>query len=201
MKLRISVCGLVAALLASGCGAGGKVAPEFTSGSQGPRIAEDVRHGYSVVLPAGWYRARRNLTPQLVDPRELLSVATYPLRYRRRARCRITGCPTPALNGFRATDILVSIQERVRARPATADVAIELTPRQTGLGAGPRGCTRGRVAWYAFENFAEAGRSLYVFAVVGERAPARARRDLKRLLRSLRFSPRGGPIRPHNAAQ
>ena len=154
-----------------------------------------------MVLPAGWYRARRNLTPQLVDPREILSVATYPLRYRRRARCRIMGCPTPALNGFRATDILVSIQERVRARPTTADVAIDLKPRQTGLAAGPRSCTRRRVAWYAFEDFAAAGRSLYVFAVVGERAPARARRDLKRLLRSLRFSPRGGPARSLTAAE
>jgi hypothetical protein len=167
------------------------VAPESASGSQGPRIAEDVRHGYSVVLPAGWYRARRNLTPQLVDPREILSAATYPLRYQRRASCRIAGCPTPALNGFRATDILVSIQERVNARPTTADVAIDLQPRQTGLGAGPRGCARGRVAWYAFDNFAEAGRSLYVFVVMGERAPASRREDLERLLRSLRFSPRG----------
>ena len=201
MKLGTSVCGLVAALLVGGCGANGAVAPEFTSGGQGPRIPEEVRDGYSVVLPAGWYRARRNLTPQLVDPREILSVATYPLRYQRRARCRIPGCPTPALNGFRATDILVSIQERVHARPRTADVAIELTPRRTGLAAGPRGCARGRVAWYAFDDFAEAGRTLYVFAVVGERAPARARGDLSRLLRLLRFSPRGGPARYHRAAE
>jgi hypothetical protein len=151
----------------------------------------DVRHGYSVTLPAGWYRARRNLTPQLVDPREILSVATYPLRYRRGERCRIPGCPTPALNGFRATDILMSIQERVHARRTNGDVAIDLERRQAGLGAGAGSCTRGRVAWYAFEAFAEAGRSLYVLVVVGKRAPARARADLKRLLGSLRFSPTG----------
>jgi hypothetical protein len=177
------------------------VAPESTSRNPGKRIAEDLRHGYTVVLPAGWYQARRNLTPQLVDPREILSVATYPLRYQRRARCRITGCPTPALNGFRATDILVSIQERVQARPATADVAIDLKPRRTGLGTGPRSCTRGRVTWYAIDDFAEAGRSLYVFVVMGERAPARARGDLERLLHSLRFSPRGGPARSLKLAE
>jgi len=185
---------LVAAVFATGCGASATVAPEFESGSQGPRIT-DVRHGYSVALPAGWYWARRNLTPQLLEPREILSVATYPLRYRRRARCRIPGCPTPALNGFRATDILMSIQERVHARTTTEDVAIDLHRRQAGLGAGPGNCTRGRVAWYAFEAFAEAGRSLYVLVVVGKRAPARARADLKRLLGSLRFSPRGGAAR------
>lgn len=194
MTLRKCVWGLVAAVLATGCGATGPVAPDFKSGSQGPRIT-DVRHGYSVALPAGWYRARRNLTPQLLDPREILSVATYPLRYERRARCRIPGCPTPALNGFRATDILMSIQERVHARTATEDVAIDLERRQAGLGAGPGSCTRGRVAWYAFEAFAEAGRSLYVLVVVGKRAPARAGADLKRLLGSLRFGPRDGAAR------
>jgi hypothetical protein len=188
VKLRTLACGLVAAVLATGCGDARTAAPEFKSGSQGSRIT-DVRHGYSVALPAGWYRARRNLTPQLVEPREILSVATYPLRYMRRARCRIPGCPTPALNGFRATDILMSIQERVHARTTAEDVAIDLKRRQTDRG-GTGNCTRGRVAWYAFEAFAEAGRSLYVLVVVGKRAPARARADLRRLLRSLRFSVR-----------
>jgi hypothetical protein len=194
VKLRKVAWGLVATVLTTGCGAAGTVAPEFKSGSQSRRIT-DVRHGYSVALPAGWYRARRNLTPQLVDPREILSVATYPLRYKRQARCRIPGCPTPALNGFRSTDILMSIQERVHARTATEAVPIDLERRQAGLGAGAGSCTRGRVAWYAFEAFAEAGRNLYVLVVVGKRAPARTRADLKRLLGSLRFSPRGRAAR------
>jgi hypothetical protein len=193
VKFRRLACGLVAAVLASGCGAARTVAPEFESGGEGTRIT-NARHGYSVALPAGWHRAGRNLTPQLMDPREILSVATYPLRYTRRARCRIPGCPTPALNGFRATDILMSIQERLHARTATEDVAIDLERRQAGLGAGPGSCTRGRIAWYAFEAFAEAGRSLYVLVVVGKRAPATARADLKRVLGSLRFSPRGGSM-------
>jgi hypothetical protein len=88
----------------------------------------------------------------------------------------------------------MSIQERVHARTTTEDVPIDLERRQ-GLGAGAASCTRGRVAWYAFEAFAEAGRSLYVLVVVGKRAPARARADLKRLLGSLRFSPRGAAAR------
>lgn len=201
MKVRTPLCGLIAGVVATGCGAGGAVAPQFTSGSQGPRVTEDVSHGYSLVLPAGWHRARRNLTPQLLDPREILSVATYPLRYQHRARCRIPGCPTPALNGFRATDILLSIQERPRTRPTTENIAIDLEPRQTPLRAGRRSCTRGRVAWYAFNAFAQAGRNLYVFAVVGKRAPASARGDLKRLLRSLRFNPRGGTARSPEPAE
>jgi hypothetical protein len=182
---------LVAPVLATGCGAAGTVAPELKSGSQGLRIT-DVRHGYSLALPAGWHRAGRNLTPELLDPREILSVATYPLRYKRRARCRIPGCPTPALNGFRATDILMSIQERLHATTETEDVAIDLERREVVMAGRPASCARARVAWYAFEAFAEARRSLYVLVVVGKRAPATARADLKRLLGSLRFSPRGG---------
>jgi hypothetical protein len=181
---------LVAAVFVTGCGATGTVAPELGSGNEGSRIT-DARYGYSAALPAGWFRARRNLTPKLLEPREILSVATYPLRYRRRARCGIPGCPTPALNGFRATDILMSIQERVHARPATEDVAIDLQRQQAGLG-GTGDCTRGRVAWYAFESSAEAGRNLYVLVVVGTDAPATVRADLRRVLDSLSVSPRGG---------
>ena len=183
----MSLCGLIAGVVATGCGAGATVVPEVRPGSQAPRMIEDVRHDYSVALPAGWHRARRNLTPQLTEPREILSVATYPLRYKRRARCGIGGCPTPALNGFQATDILVSIQERMHSKPASEDVAIDLRRRQRVLGADPRSCPGDRVAWYAFESFAQAGRNLYVLAVVGKRAPARARAELRRLLRSLRF--------------
>jgi hypothetical protein len=124
-----------------------------------------------------------------VEPREILSVATYPLRYERRASCRIPGCPTPALNGFRATDMLISIQERVHARPTAEDIPIHLRRQQAGLGGGAANCTHGRVAWYAFEAFAEAGRSFYVLAVVGKRTPAGERADLRRLLDSLHFSP------------
>jgi hypothetical protein len=80
----------------------------------------------------------------------------------------------------------VSIQERRHARPTAKDVPIDLNPRE----AGAHGCIRGRVAWYAFDYFVAGGRSLYVFVVMGERASARVRRELDRVLNSLRFTPR-----------
>ena len=174
-------CMVVAAVLVAGIGATAIAEPEGSPATQSARVAESPRHGLTVTLPDGWHRARRNLTPQLQDPREILSVATYPLRYRRGARCRISGCPTPALNGFRATDILLSVQQRRRARPAAEDVPLDLRPQEAELD----GCTRGRVAWYAFDHFVVAGRTSYAFVVVGERAPLTARRDLRRILRSL----------------
>lgn len=193
MGMRPPAAGSIALGLVLAAAAGAVAAVGTEASSEAPRTVEDHRRGYSVALPAGWDRARRNLTPQLVEPREILSVATYPLPYRRRARCGIPGCPTPALNGFRANDVLVSIQERVQARPARKDVPIDLNPRDVDYSAGPGSCTRGKVEWYAFDFFAAGGRSFYAFVVVGERAPASARRDLRRVLDSLRFAPRDGP--------
>src|SRR3954466_8073987 len=60
----------------------------------------DARHGLSVDLPPGWHRAPGNLTPSLVEPREILSVRSYRLRYKRRSRCGLPGSPLPALDAF-----------------------------------------------------------------------------------------------------
>lgn len=57
----------------------------------------------------------------------------------------------------------------------------------------PRGakpCTRGRVGWMAFDGFTDAGRNFYVFAAVGTRVSAPTRRELQRVVDSLRFEPR-----------
>jgi hypothetical protein len=32
-----------------------------------------------VSVPAGWSRAQQSLTPHVLDPREILTVATFPL--------------------------------------------------------------------------------------------------------------------------
>lgn len=185
MKLRTSAYALAAAVLAAGCGATGTVAQERERAAEAARI-NDAQRGFSLTLPAGWHRAGSNLTPQLTEPREILTVATYPLRYARRARCSVAGCPTPALNGFRATAILLSIQERMDAKPAGKDVPIALRDQR----AVSARCARDRVAWFAFEPFSEAGRRLYAFVAMGKRAPASAKADLERLLASLRFSER-----------
>jgi hypothetical protein len=196
-----AVVAVVAWLVATGCGAGVTSVPRSSPESQRPRAVEDARQGYKLVLPAGWHRARRNLTPTLVDPREVLSVASYRLRFKRRARCYVGGCPTPMLNGFRATDILLSIQERAHAKAATENVGIDLRPRQTPRGAGFNRCARRRVAWYAFNAFAQAGRRFYVFAVVGKRATAETQRELRLLLHSLHFRPRHPIARMTEAAE
>src|ERR1700754_2740578 len=72
----------------------------------------DAERGLSLRLPPGWERARRNLTPGLADPHEILSVGSYRPRYVSGSRCAIPGCPLPALDDFGSDDVLISIQER-----------------------------------------------------------------------------------------
>src|SRR4051812_35077684 len=40
---------------------------------------QDRRWGFTVAVPDGWHRATTSLTPSLVDPSEILAVATFPL--------------------------------------------------------------------------------------------------------------------------
>src|SRR2546423_13035056 len=73
------------------------------------QVIHDTRRGIEVELPPGWQHATASLTPQLADPREVLSVATFPLRYRQ------TGCtqyPSSALAALGPEDALVTLQER-----------------------------------------------------------------------------------------
>jgi hypothetical protein len=65
--------------------------------------------GVSVELPTGWQAAPSPLTPHLDDPREVLAVGTYPLRYR---ELDCAHMPTSALVDLGPTDALVTVQER-----------------------------------------------------------------------------------------
>jgi hypothetical protein len=93
----------------------------------------DGQQGLSLTLPPGWHRARRSFTPSLIEPREVLTVGSYRLHYKRRSRCLVPGCPLPALDGFGRGDVLISIQERrhvprpVEAGSATASPVLART--------------------------------------------------------------------------
>jgi hypothetical protein len=158
----------------------------------------DAPHGLSLTLPPGWHRARRNLTPHLIDPREILSVGSYRLRYKRRSRCGVPGCPLPALDGFGRRDVLISIQERRHVRrPVDAGFAprrrpFALVPMRLNIPSGARWrCARrvlGRSTWTAFTDN---GRAFYAFVAVGRAATSATRRDARRVIESLAFDRRG----------
>jgi hypothetical protein len=158
----------------------------------------DAQHGLALTLPPGWHRARRNLTPHLIDPREILSVGSYRLRYKRRSRCDVPGCPLPALDGFGRRDVLISIQERRHVRrPVDAGFAprrrpFALEPMRLHYPPGARWrCARrvlGRTTWTAFTD---SGRAFYAFVAVGRAATFATRRDALRVIESLTFDRRG----------
>ena len=158
----------------------------------------DAQHGLSLTLPPGWHRARRNLTPHLIDPLEILSVGSYRLRYKRRSRCGVPGCPLPALDGFGRGDVLISIQERRHVRrPVDAGFAprgrpLALEPMRLRYPPGARWrCARrvlGRTTWTAFTD---SGRAFYAFVAVGRAATSATRRDARRVIESLAFDRRG----------
>jgi hypothetical protein len=93
---------VVAAITLPGCG-------EATTASSSGERFEDTVHGIAVQLPPGWRRASVNLTPRLTDPREVLSVATFPLRYRQMG---CTHLPSSALEDLGRGDAFVTLQER-----------------------------------------------------------------------------------------
>ncbi len=96
---------LVASLILTACGEGAAQ----MGGPAGPRAQPYRAHGLTVELPAGWRPAARTLTPRLLDPREVLAVATFPLRY------RPTDCahvPGSALEDLGPGDALITVQER-----------------------------------------------------------------------------------------
>jgi hypothetical protein len=98
-----------AILTLSACGS-------LPSPSPTPAEVSVPKRGLKTELPAGWHRAESSLTPRLSDPREVLSVGTFQLRYR---RTRCAGVPGSALADLGPTDALVTIQERGKAaRPA-----------------------------------------------------------------------------------
>ena len=74
-----------------------------------PQLVTDQTHGLAVELPPVWERASASLTPGLGDPREVLSVATFPLRYRPTGCAHVAGS---ALDDLGERDAFVTLQER-----------------------------------------------------------------------------------------
>jgi len=151
----------------------------------------DAERGLSVSLPSDWHRARQSLTPSLVEPREILSIGSYPLRYQRRSRCHVPSCPVPAIDGLGRGDVLVSIQER-RGSGAYGFPAqrrpFQLDPMRLSFPAGRSWtCAKRRLARAFWTPFAASGRGFYAFVAFGRGVTRQTRRDVVRVLDSLRF--------------
>ena len=151
-----------------------------------------VGRGISAELPAGWQQAEESLTPHLTDPREVLSVGTFPMRHREAPCAQV---PTAALMDLGARDAFVSLQER---GVGGGERDFPPRPERFGPGLGTRSagadCVRdGRFTEHWF-GFADGGRRFHVRVALGHDASETTRDEAWRVLDSLRVEPR---IRPH----
>lgn len=184
MVLRaLTVLGLCA--LAAGCGGGGgKTAASTTTAW---RTISDPRHGLSYQLPSTWKRARVNLTPHLVDPREELSVGTFPLRYRPGGPC--SQFPVSALEDLGPRDAFVTVQERGRGSAS----GFPSRPQRFGPGLGgpseASGCLPGERFTDHWFSFADAGRHFHVLVVFGPDASDAVESQAWQILDSLKIDP------------
>jgi hypothetical protein len=174
---------IVGVLIAVEAQSHGERAGELASAS----TYQDPRRGYTVTVPGGWHRAEASLAPTLVDPREILAVATFPLQ---------NGDLCDALQRVPPGEAFVTVQERGRgaygsggfpARPAR----FEPDPALPGSSAWPY-CVGGDdkppipILDYWFE-FSDAGRAFHVFVGIGTGASTHVRREAFDILNSLRF--------------
>jgi hypothetical protein len=165
-------------LALAGCGARAE--------SSAPATTTYSAHGLTVELPPEWQHASASLTPQLGDPRERLSVGTFPLRY------RPTGCPhmpSSALRDLGPSDALLTIQER------------GLDPGSSWQGFPPRPAHFGPMPHDASEAaecvpdarftdhwiwFTDGGRHFHLLVAFGPRVTAATREQAWGILDSLR---------------
>ena len=169
-----------------GCGEQSRPAP--LAAERRPVAAGDA--GYEVRVPPGWHRAKSSLSPSLVDPREILAIATFRLRAGEEL--------CDALQRVPPADAFLTVQERGRGaygepgfppRPR----AFEPDPDLPGTSTWPY-CAGGDhkppipMLDYWF-GFSDAGRAFHVFVGVGKEAPTDVTREAFEILNSLRFDP------------
>ena len=128
------------------------------------------------------------MTPHLTDPREILSTATFPMRY------RDVGCahtPSGALGGLRPDDALVTVFERGHRgseqgfpqRPAHFGPD-QGAPSEASHCVTPPARFTDRLIW-----FRDGRRRLHALVAFGPRASVRTRQEASALLDNLRFDP------------
>jgi hypothetical protein len=178
----------VALLAAAACGSvdeQGAAAPTPSSSFE--------TDGLQVTLPPRWQPAREPLTPGLEDPREVLAVATFPLRYRRTACTHVAGS---ALEDLGPDDAFVTLQER-GLDPGSAWLDFPERPAHFGPQLGGPSEASACVPSAHFNDhwfgFTAQGRHFHADVVFGSRVSAATRAEAWAILDSLRVDPRTRP--------
>ncbi|MEY2440843.1 MAG: hypothetical protein QOJ46_269 [bacterium] len=182
-----SATALAAALTLAACGA---------DDAAKPAASKHDAHGIAVTLPRGWQRAPRSLTPHLTDPREVVAVGTFPLRYRRTLCAHMPGS---ALEDLGPRDAFVTLQERGLDRGSSWK-GFPRRPKHFGprLGAASEanGCAPKAHFTDHWFGFTDGGRHFHVLVAFGPKASANTRRQARTILDGLRIDPKVRPDWP-----
>ena len=180
---------LALALPAAGCGGSAQQGSGDRTSASDSRWTTyvDARHGFSVRYPRTWFRASERLTPQLDDPREILSLGTYPLRT---GGDRCAHFPVRALEDLGPGDAFLSIQERLdpateHSGPRPERFVVSRAGASDGMF-----CVTGRRRHDHWVPFKDKGRAFYALYAVGGSASPQTHSDVERVLDSLSFDER-----------
>ncbi len=135
--------------------------------------------GYTVTYPSDWHRAEESLTPNLGDPKEILSLANFPLAPKQ-GRC--AQLPAANLSGMTTTQALITLQERGSSasypqRPLSFPGQKMI--RRLDCIFHPR---RMDVWWVPFDD---GDRSFYALVALGKDVPRQARSEAWSVLNNL----------------
>jgi hypothetical protein len=150
--------------------------------------------GFSLRLPPGWRRAPARLVPDLLDPREILSVGTFSMPVGGGGNCDSE--PIAAVRQMKVGDALISVQEVGMSRAMRSHLERSFPPRPARFDlhrayspAGGRQRTSGEGARVGFARlaFRDHGRAFYALVYVKGRATRELRTQVAAVLAGLRF--------------
>jgi hypothetical protein len=174
---------LLLAVTGAGCGGDESVPSRGDHESRGA--------GVRVTLPSGWRVAREAVSPKLFDPREILSVGTFPLRYRPSDCEAFAG---GAQQDLGPSDAFLTIQEG--GAPIESITSRPKRFRATDMARARAIDCPGTDARMYRLRFRDAGRSFLVYLGLGSSTPHVARTQALDILNSLRFDPSVKPDWP-----
>ena len=156
---------------------------------------EDQADGLTISFPSDWTMAAGNLTPSLINPRELVALGTYSLNTNTSSSL-CPQFPAAALNAMRSSDAFISIlgsepfansqTNLFPARPAGGfDGSSGVNLSKTDFPQCLSHPLNGNGQWIAFS---QAGRNFYVLAAIGTSASATLRSDVYTILNSIQVA-------------
>ncbi|HWS45398.1 MAG TPA: hypothetical protein VN636_06020, partial [Acidimicrobiia bacterium] len=165
-----------------------QVTHEPSTSTTGPRSTTVSRGDATIAVEYGWYVSEKSLTPWLVSPHELFSIATVPLSPSRNSGNQ-SACPSEiakvAVDGIGAGGAYVWIGEWPNNWPGNMP-----SPRpahSSSISYSP-GCpmSNGLQAWIALLR--DGDHEYSITYVIGPRTPTARRAEIDRMLDSLRFT-------------